>query len=338
MELTADATVPAQGTVIEAQMREGKGVMAQVLVREGTLRTGQYVVCGPGCGRIRALIDDQGRQANAATPGTPVEVAGLDELPRSGDSLFVVDSLAAAKEVAEQVREERRQEALMSTAAPKPRGLEALLQAGETEVPTLNVIVRADVAGSIEVLRKSLEGFPTDKARLSVLQAAVGTVTEADVHLAKASDALVVGFHVVAEDRARALAEQLGVEIRLYRVIYELLGDLEKALAGLLAPVEHEETRGSVEVRQVFNVSRVGTIAGCLVTDGVVHRNHKVRLVRDGRVVLEGGAIDSLKRFKDDAREVKAGLECGIKIASFDDVKPGDVIQAYEVVEVAQEL
>jgi len=308
-----------------------------VLVREGTLRPGQCVVCGPGAGRIRALRDDRGQQLPEAGPGTPVEVSGLDELPEAGDRLYVVDGLSRAKEIAEEVRQQRRAAALET--APKPRTLEALVQ-GEAEagVPELTVIVKADVQGSVEVLKKTLAEFPAAKARLNVLHAAVGAVSEADVHLAKASGALIIGFHVVAEDRARQLADQLGVEVRPYRVIYELLDDLHKALAGLLAPVEREEVRGTAEVRQVFNVSRVGTIAGCHVTDGVIHRNHKVRLVRDGRVVIERKTIGSLKRFKDDAREVRAGFECGIKIQDYDDVKPGDIIQSYEVVEEAQEL
>ena len=339
MELQADPTVPPHATVIEAQLRGGQGVVAHVLVREGTLRLGQAIVCGPGAGRIRALIDDQGRSVKQATPGTPVEVSGLTELPQSGDSLYQVANVSLAKEIAEEVRQQRRAAALASAAAPKVLTLEALVQSGaEAEVPELNVIIRADVQGSVEVLKKALDAFPAEKARLNVLQAAVGAISEADVHLAKASNALIIGFHVVAEDHARQLADQLGVEVRQYRVIYEILDDLLKALAGLLAPEHHEESRGSVEVRQIFNITRVGTIAGCYVTDGIVNRNHKVRLVRDGRIVLEGAAIDSLKRFKDDAREVRAGFECGIKLHDFDDVKPGDVFQAYELVEVAQEL
>jgi translation initiation factor IF-2 len=337
MELKADPTVPAQATVIEAQLREGRGVVAQVLVREGTLRPGQCVVCGPGAGRVRALRDDRGRQVDQAGPGTPVEVSGLDELPAAGDRLYQVESLPQAKEIAQEVRQRRREAALET--APKPRTLEALvLGQGEAQIPELNVIVKADVQGSVEVLKKSLAEFPAERVRLNVLHAAVGAVSEADVHLAKASQALIIGFHVVAEDRAQQLADQLGVEIRSYRVIYELLDDLERALKGLLAPVEQEEVRGTAEVRQVFSISRVGVVAGCYVTDGVVSRNHKVRLIRDGRVVVEGRSIASLRRFKDDAREVRAGLECGLRIQDFDDVKPADVIRAYEVVEVAQEL
>jgi translation initiation factor IF-2 len=248
-----------------------------------------------------------------------------------------VESLSQAKQFGDEVRQRRREESLV--AAPKSRTLEALLLGqAEATVPELNVILKADVQGSVEVLRKSLGDFPAEKARLNILHAGVGAASEADVHLAKASGAIIIGFHVVAEERARQLADQLGVEIRQYLVIYELLDDLHKALAGLLAPLEREEIRGSAEVRQIFNITRVGVIAGCYVTDGIINRAHRVRLVRDARIVVEGKPIGSLRRFKDDAREVRAGFECGIKIQDFDDVKPGDVIQAYEVVEVMQDL
>jgi len=337
LELRADPDVPAVATVIEARVREGHGIVANVLVREGTLRPAQVIVCGAAVGRVRALRDDRGRVVKEATPGTPVEVSGLDALPEAGDTLFVVDDLTRAKEIAAEVRLRRREQAL--GAAPRVRTLESLLTGGGGEaVPELNVIVRADVQGSVEVLRKTLGSFPAEKARLHVLQAAVGAVSEADVQLAKASSAMIIGFNVVPEERARQLAEQLGVEIRVYRVIYEILEDLNKALLGLLAPVQREELRGTAEVRQVFHVSRVGTVAGCYVTDGVIQRTHKVRLLRDGRIIVDGGTLASLKRFKDDAREVRAGLECGIKLEGFDDVKPGDVIQAFELVEVAQKL
>ncbi len=337
LELRADADVPAQATVIEAQMREGQGVVAQVLVREGTLRPGQFIVCGPAAGRIRALRDDKGRIVREVPPGTPVEVTGLDELPSAGDGLYQVASLSYAKEIAGEVHQHRRLASLDQ--GLKPRTLEALVQSGVgAEQPELNVILRADVQGSVEVLRKALAELPSNKSRLVVLHAAVGAITEADVNLAKASHALVLGFNMVAEDRARQLAEQIGVEIRLYRIIYELLDDLRKALAGLLEPEQRHEARATAEVREIFHVSRVGTVAGCYVTDGVVNRHHRVRLVRDGRIVVEGAGIGSLKRFKEDAREVRAGLECGIKIDGFDDIKPGDQIQTFEVVEVPQEI
>ncbi len=336
LELKADATVPAHATVIEAQMREGQGVVAHVLVREGTLRAGQVVVAGPGFGKVRQLKDDRGARITEATPGTPVEISGLDALPEAGDQLYVVDDVQRAKLIATEVRSERRASTLES--ATKPRTLEELRLGTNEEIPQLNVIVKADVQGSVDVLRKKLGEFPAERVRLAVLHAAVGAISEADVQLARASKAIVIGFHVVPDERARQLAEQLGVQIRQYRVIYEIESDLYKALAGLLKPEEKEEIRGTVDVRQIFNVSRLGTIAGCLVSSGTVARSHRVRLVRDGRIILERGSLGSLKRFKDDVREVRAGLECGLKIENFDDVKPGDVIQTYEIVEVPQKL
>jgi translation initiation factor IF-2 len=337
MDLQADPTVPAQGTVIEAQLREGRGVVAQVLVQEGVLKAGQAVVCGPGAGRVRTLLDHRGKRVKDAGPGMPVEVVGLDQLPETAERLYVVANLSEAKRIAEEVRGQRRADTLAEIR--KPQTLEELLSSSEEgEVPELNVIVKADVQGSVDVLRQSLAGFPSDRARLRILHSAVGAISEADVELARASKALLIGFHVVAEDRARQLADQCGVETRQYRVIYDVHDDLHKALEGLLEPEEQEESRAKLEVRQIFSISRVGKIAGCLVTDGLIARNHQVRLVRDGRIVTEGHGIASLKRFKDDAREVRAGLECGLKIDGYDDVKPGDVIEAYEVVEVAQHL
>jgi len=337
LELEADPTAPAHATVIEAQMQEGQGVVAQVLVREGMLTTGQVVACGPGAGRVRALLDDRGKRVKQAVPGTPVQVVGLDELPGAGDSLYQVNDVSQAKEFAGEVRQRRRQEALR--VIRKPQSLEELLRGRqEGEVPELNIIVKADGQGSVDALRGKLESFPADKARVNILHAAVGAISEADVALAQASQAVVIGFHVVAEDHARRLADQVGVEIRSYRVIYEVEGDVRKALEGLLPPEEHAEARGKAEVRQVFNISRGGTVAGCLVADGIVARNHRVRLVRDGRIVVEDAAIGSLRRFKDDVREVRAGLECGIKIEAYDDLKPGDVIEAFEKIEVAQRL
>ncbi len=337
LDLKADPSVPAMGMVIEAHMREGEGVVAMMLVREGTLKVGQFVVCGPASGRIRTLKDDRGQRLTSAKPGTPVEVIGLDVLPSAGDRLYQVDDLTTAKDIASEVQDERRQEKLHTAA--KPTTLEALLKAGsDADIPELNVIVKADVQGSIDVLKKTLGDFPASKARLRVLHSAVGAITEADVALAQASKAIIIGFHVVPEERARQMADASGVEIRSYRVIYEMIDDLEKALAGLLEPDRKEENRGAVLVKQVYNITRLGTVAGCEVKDGIVARSHYIRIVRDGRVVHTKLEIGSLKRFKDDAREVRAGLECGIKLVGYDDLKPGDILQAYEVIEIAQKL
>lgn len=337
LDLKADPSISPRATVIEAQMREGHGVVAQVLVREGTLRPGQIVVCGPACGRVRSLIDDRGQRLEAAGPGTPVEVLGLDELPSTGDELYAVRSVAEAKSIVAEARVERRVEALQ--AQRKPASLEELLAGrGEGETPELNVILRTDNQGSLEALLGKLQAIESDKVKVRVLHAAVGAISEADVHLARASRALVIGFWVTAEDGARQLAEQAGVEIRTYRVIYEVIDDVQKALRGLLAPEQKETLRGKAEVREIFNIARVGTVAGCLVVDGVIGRSNRARLVRDGRIVLPSAPIQSLRRFKEDAREVRAGLECGLKIEGYDDIKPGDVIEAFEVVEAPAEL
>lgn len=346
LELKADPCVPARGTVVEAEMKEGVGVSATVLVQEGTLRPGDIIVCGPACGRVRALTNDAGQRVEQAGPATPVAVIGLDELPKAGDRFYQLESLARTKAIAEEVRERRRAESLARL--HKPRSLEDLFAGREHgEVPELNLIVRADVQGSVDALLSALRELPTEEVNLRFLHAGVGPITEGDVILAEASDATVVGFHVVPETGVQRLAELQGVEVRLYRVIYEVMDDIRRALEGLLEPERKEQESGRAEVRETFSVSKVGTVAGCYVVEGVIRRADFVRLIRDGRIVLpteddvsrqRHRQIESLRRFKDDAREVRAGLECGIKIEDFDDVKPGDLIEAYSIVEVARKL
>lgn len=337
MDLKADPTLPATGAVIETSMEEGTGPVASVLVQDGTLHVGDVVVCGTAQGRVRAMTNDLGKRVQEAGPGVPVAVSGLDELPAPGEKFYVVDSLKRAMEVAEERRRQAREEQL--AASQKPTTLEALLlqqQAGE--LPELNVIVKADVLGSVEVLKKSLGELPSDKARLRILHAAAGGIMESDVLLADASKAVIVGFNVVPDPAAQRLAEQKHVTIRLYRVIYDLTDALRRSLQGLLEPEKRMETRGRAEVREVFKVTKVGTVAGCYVTDGVIMRNHKVRVARDGVVIRDEASLESLRRFKDDVREVRQGMECGIKIANYDDIKVGDAIEAYEIVEVARLL
>jgi len=346
LDLKSDPTVPATGTVIEAELREGVGPVARVLVREGTLREGDIILCGPASGRVRALRDDLGRRVSAATPGTPVELIGLDCVPDAGDQFYQMADLQTAKDVAESVAQQRREQSL--TRLTRPRTLEDLFTQREAgRIPTLNLILRADVQGSVDVLKKALSEIPSDQVKLVVLHAAVGSITESDVVLAEASKALIVGFHVVPEPGAARLAEQKGVEIKLYRVIYNLTDDIRKALEGLLEPERKEEFQGRAEVRQVFSVSRIGKVAGCYVTEGTIYRSSYARVLRDGRIILptaedaERGrhrSLVSLRRFKDDAHEVRAGLECGLKIEDYDDIQVGDVVEAYKVVEVARKL
>ncbi len=336
LELTADPTAPARGTVIEAEMDPGRGVVARVLVQDGTLHVGDVLLAGPGSGRVRQILNDRGQEIEQAGPATPVEVAGLDAVPVAGDKVYVVDDLSRAKEMAEQVRQEQREEKLATKQQVTLDNLFEQISAGEvTELP---LIVKADVQGSVEVLVDSLNKLSTDEVRVKILHAAVGGISGSDVLLAEASGAIILGFHVVADATAREEAERLGVEIRLYRVIYELIDAVTQAMTGLLAPEFTEEVLGHAEVRDVFKVSRVGTVAGCYVTDGTIPRNAKVRVTRGGIVIEDERTLESLKRHKDDVREVRNGMECGMKITGYDDVKVGDLLEAYRTVEVARQL
>lgn len=334
LELQADPNAPASGYVIEAERDPGRGVIVHLLVRDGTLRGGDVILCGRGHGRVRTITDDRGRSVEQAGPATPVEVTGLDEVPDAGDRFQMVDSLARAKLVAE----ERRQRARTETLAPAPQAsLESMfdrIEAGEAS--EIRLIIKADVQGSLEALLGSIVRLGTDEVKVEVLHSGVGGVTEGDVLLAEASEAVILGFRVVADQRARVLAEHRNVEIRTHRVIYELLEELDKAVRGMLAPEIVEQVTGRAEVRAVFKISRLGTVAGCYVTEGMISRNTKVRLIRDNVLIEEERQLESLKRFKDDVREVRGGLECGIKIAGFDDVKVGDVVEAFQSVEVAR--
>ncbi len=337
LDLQADPTIAVRGTVIEAQLREGKGVVATVLVREGTLCPGQAVVCGPAAGRVRSLVDSYGRRLTEAGPGTPVEVSGLDGLPATGDQLYQVESVTVAKEIAAEVASDRREKSLVSL--KRARSLDEMMrQRSATEASELSIILKADVQGSLDALRAPLTEVKSAEVSVRILHSGVGAVTEADVRLAEASDAIIIGFHVVAEDRAARLAEDVGVEIRTYRIIYEVLDDIKRALEGMLSPETQVKVSGKAEVRQIFNLTKVGVVAGCMVMDGTVQRSNRVRVIRDGRIVRENAEMESLKRFKNDAREVAAGLECGIKLRGFDDLKPGDVLEGYEVTEVARTL
>ncbi|GMU20684.1 MAG: hypothetical protein AMXMBFR13_07800 [Phycisphaerae bacterium] len=346
LDLKADPTLPANGTVVEAQMQTGTGPLARVLVREGTLRIGDYMICGRAAGRVRMLLDDRGRRIKEVGPGLPGQVSGLEEVPDAGDPFHCVDSLQRAKEIASETRDTRRQESLAKLA--KPKTLDELFRQREAgAIPELNLILRADMQGSVDAIVKTLGDIPSDQVKLNLLHTGIGAVTESDVVLAQASGALVVGFSVAAEPAAQRLADVEGVDIRLYRIIYEVVDDIRKALEGLLPREQNEENRGKAVVREIFHVSRVGTVAGCMVTDGIVGRSHYVRVIRDGQIVVptaedvkrkQHRALASLRRFKDDAKEVRAGMECGMRIQDFDDVKPGDVLETYEVVETARKL
>jgi len=337
MGLQADPTVDAIGTVIESETKEGVGPVARVLVQEGTLRKGDVVVCGNAAGKIRALHDDAGQPIESAGPSIPVEIWGLEDVPMAGDRLFQVDSMPQAKQIADEVAHRRLDDA--RNESRKGRSLEDLFKQRDTdEIPELNVIVKADVDGSVDVLRHSLGELPSDQVRLSFRHSGVGAVNDSDVLLAEASDAIIIAFRVTTQVGARKLAESRRVDVRYYRVVYEVIDEIVKAMEGKLAPEEKLEARGAAEVRQVFKVSRAGMVAGCMVTSGIVARSHTARVVREGIVVREGCLIESLRHFKDDAKEVRAGLECGLRLSGFDDVKPGDTIETYEIVRFARKL
>lgn len=335
MDLKAAPAMPARGTVIEARMDPGLGAVATVLVQDGTLKVGDIILSGPGYGRIRSLLNDRGQMIQEAGPSTPVIVSGLDELPGSGDRFYVVDDIDRARAIAEERSIHSRQQQLASAnKVTTTDTLMSVLKVGE--ISTINLIIKGDVQGSVETLVATVTGSNTDEVKVRVIHSGVGPVNESDVQLAMATMSKpndnrvsIIGFHVAPEEPARALAEQNRVEIKLYKVIYEIFDDLKKALSGMLEPEIREKMHGHAEIRQVFKVSKIGNIAGCFCTDGHIQRGSKIRLIRNGTIITEDLTIETLKRLKDDVKEVKSGLECGIKLNGYDDIKIGDVLEAY---------
>ena len=336
-DLRANPDRSAAGVCLDASIHEGRGVSACLLVQKGTLRVGDSVVCGQASGTVKAMYDTLGKKRVAeAGPSQPVLVSGLDIAPGAGDRFQVVDSIAMAREVALKRAAISRESNLSS--APVHVTLENLLdRLGAQKAPTLNLLLRADVRGSIEAIQKELTKLDHPEVKIRILQATVGGVTEADVQLADASDAIIIAFNVVPDERARSLADELGVQVRRYEIIYQVTDDLRNALEGMLAPEKRETELGRAVVQRTFTISRIGTIAGCRVISGVIARNGRLRVIRENRVLGDYG-IESLKREKDDAREVRDGLECGIKLANFNDVKEGDVLECYRIEEVARTL
>ncbi len=329
-ELKAPKKARAQGVVIEAKLDRGRGPVATVLVERGVLKVGDAVVVDLAYGKIRAMMDDKGDLVKEAFPAQPVEIIGLSSVPAAGSELVVVED----EKVARRVAEERMLKVRLVEAGRRSHiSLEELFQRSQKgETQELKIVLKADTKGSIEAVQEALYGLDQEKVRVKIIHAAVGGITEADIMLAAASEAIVVGFNVRPDSKARSQAVQEQVEVRTYRVIYQLTEDIEAAMKGMLAPEYEEVELGQVEVRRVFKISKVGSVAGCYVTEGKVTRDAKVRLLREGSIVYEG-AIASLKRFKDDVKEVKAGFECGIMLADFQDYKPGDIIEAYALVE-----
>ena len=335
LELKANVSVPAVAKVVEGHVHKGRGPVATVLVQEGTLRTGDIIVVGESIGRVRAMIGDGGKTVKEAGPSVPVEILGLDSVPNPGDDLRVAMNLDAAKELASHRRDKRRSAEVGTQGKVSLQDLFARLHSEEQK--DLRIIIKADVQGSVEALRQALIDLSTEKVKVSVISGGVGAVTESDVEFAKASEAIVVGFGVRPDTNALKAARAMEVDIRSYSIIYEAVDEVRLAMQGLLSPVEKEKYLGRAEVRATFKVPKIGTVAGCAVVDGVIARSANIRLLRDSKPIYDG-RLSSLKRFKDDVREVKEGFECGMGLERFDDIREGDIIEAYEIVLTAATL
>jgi translation initiation factor IF-2 len=336
-ELKADPQASVRGVTLEAHLDRGRGPIATILVQRGTLRVGGALVGGTAYARVRAMFDENGRPVTEAGPARPVQVLGWSLVPHAGDEVRAVSDEKEARHIAQE-RESKARAAELAASRPGAVSLaDLLVQARQGELPVLTLIVKADVQGSLEAILDALDKLPQEEVRVNVVHRGVGGINENDVSLALASDAVVIGFNVRPDVNARELADKEGVDLRLYRVIYQLLDDVQQALSGLLAPERQEVELGRAEVRALFRVPRLGVVAGCMVTHGSITRGALARLVRDGTIVYTG-RVGSLRRFKDDVREVAEGYECGIGLENFQDVHEGDVIEAYEVREVARQL
>ncbi len=344
LELKADFAGAAQGSVIEARTEEGRGAVANILIQEGKLKVGDYLVAGRGFGRIRDITDDRGNKLKEATPPMPVQISGIDTVPDAGDKFYVVDSLRKAQDAAEQRRQRERETQL---AQPKLTLDSLFTQIQDKSVKEILIVLKAAEQGTVDVLKNEIEkigggggaaGTAAAEVKTRVLHAAIGGITESDVLLAEASKAIIIGFNVIPSGKARTTAESKGVEIRTYEVIYDITDDLKKVAEGKLAPEVKQEILGHAEVRQVFKVSKVGTIAGCYITDGIVQRDALIRVTRNDVVIENNRRLEQLKRFKDDAKEVRSGMECGMKIVGYDDIKEGDILECYKQVEVKRTL
>ncbi len=335
LELKADPNRRAKGTIVEAKLDKGKGPMVTVLVQGGTLRIGDPFVTGPYFGKVRAMFNERGQIVQSAGPSTPVQVLGSAGVPQAGDSFVVLESEMEARELANKRSRLKREKELRLQQSVALE--EVYHKVKEGAIKELRLIIKGDVDGSVEVLSDTLEKMSTSEVKVTVIHKGVGAIAESDVLLAAASQAIVIGFHVRPDTRARELAHQQGVDVRLYNIIYDVQNEVKKALEGLLEPEIKENIRGVAEVREIFRISKVGIIAGCFVQRGSVRLGDQVRLIRDGQAIYQG-KIGSLKRFKDDVREVATGLECGLRIENYNDLKPGDVLEVFEVIQLARKL
>ena len=335
LELKANPDKNASGTVVEASLDKGRGYMCTALIQAGTMKVGDYVLAGQYSGKVKAMLDERGKRIKVAGPSTPVNLLGIDGAPTSGDKFIVMDDEREAKQIAAKRLQLQREQSVRSQ---KKMTLEEIGRRLKVwDFKELNIILKGDVDGSVEALSDSLQKLTTEEIQVNIIHKAVGQISESDILLATASEAIVVGFQVRPSAQARKLAEKEDVEIRMYSIIYDAINEIRDAMEGMLSAEVKEEVKGSAEIRETFKISKVGTIAGCMVTDGTIERNHDVRVIRDG-VVVYTGKLGSLKRFKDDAKEVRQGFECGLNIANFNDIKVGDVVEAFEMVEVKRTL
>ena len=335
LDLKANPDKNASGTVVEASLDKGRGYMCTALVQAGTMKVGDYVLAGQYSGKVKAMLDERGNRIKVAGPSTPVNLLGLDGAPTSGDKFIIMDDEREAKQIAAKRLQLMREQSVRSQKKMTLEEIGRRLQVGDFQ--ELNIILKGDVDGSVEALSDSLQKLTTEEIQVNIIHKAVGQISESDILLATASDAIVVGFQVRPSAQARKLAEKEEVEIRMYSIIYDAINEIRDAMEGMLSAEMKEEIKGTAEIRETFKISKVGTIAGCMVTEGTIERNHDVRVIRDG-VVVYTGKLGSLKRFKDDAKEVRQGFECGLNIANFNDIKVGDVVEAYAMVEVKRTL
>jgi translation initiation factor IF-2 len=331
LELKANPNRKARGLVIEAELDKGRGPVATVLVQKGTLHVGDFISAGACHGKVRAMVDDKGRRLKSAGPSTPVEILGLSDVPAAGDAFNAVRDDKTAREIAANRKEKMREEVLAKNASMTLDKLFSQIQEGEAK--ELNLIVKADVQGSVGAIVTSLEKLETPEVKINVIHSGVGTINESDVTLAETSNAIIIGFNVRPTTAVTNQAAAADVEVRLYRVIYDIIDDIQDAMKGMLDPEFKEEVLGKAVVRDTFKVPNLGIVAGCYVNEGIVKRNAQIRLVRDG-IVIHEGVISSLRRFKDDVREVAAGYECGLGIEKYNDIKPDDVIECFDMVEI----
>jgi translation initiation factor IF-2 len=332
LNLRANPDRPASGIVVESKIDKGRGIVATVLIQKGTLNNGDIVVAGSGFGRIKAMHDDKGKAITRALPSMPVEILGLSENPEAGDVFSVVQNEKQARDIAE--FRFKRLRSLRTNALSRMSVDEMFSYSvgGVTKAKELSVIIKADVQGSIEAIAGSITKLSNEEVKIRILHSAVGGIRESDITLALASQAIILGFNVRANNQAKILADKNSIDIRYYSIIYNLIDDIKIAMTGMLSPILREQYLGNVEIRQVFNITKVGKVAGAFVTSGVVKKGAKVRLLRDNIVIFEG-KLKTLRRFKDDVKEVKEGYECGIAFENYEDIKPGDVVEVFEIVE-----